>query len=538
MKFLNGNVVIADPEWLDNATEGDTRLEQRDLKVLEAVEKTTAVFGLFFIDKYMLDISTELQTVYDQLQQFLSRWNQIFPWNMYYGISVDIVKTQQGMSYIVGSLCVDDNAEIEETFMVGILSQFTRELKNDKVFIRILDSEGDFLMADCFETVPEEYEYPIATNRLWLNSGHFIMIPKDIYYPSRGLTLDESIDFLERAFFKCVGISGVTNVLDTKYGEHFCDNFLKNTLCLVKITLRNKQYYEYLKQNPKLFTPILKNAYVLSASPTRVFAKHSTINETELFELALPTSSSYGNVLTMLLAPKNFSESSLSQSIGELVEKSLSDMMQNGDVDFTHECEEKNNGTISIDHTPEFKSLPSFEPNSEFIDNLKNEENTENLLNQLNTYLEKSQSQPPEDKTADNKKQQQSNEDDDEDEDEDEDDQARDYLNNENAGINEDDFFEFFLQNALNLKGKDLNQFRNMENTDAYDSECSESDTPLDDEEEGLEEMEALIQDLMKNDKIASSDRLNDLLASLQINGSMLGPLQNILENLNSEFND
>lgn len=534
MKLFNGNIVVHDPEWLENATEGDTRHEQREFNVLEVVEKTTAVFGLFFIDKYKVNVSKELQSVYEQLQLFLSKWNEVFPWNMYYGISTKMVKTQQSMSYILGSLCVDDNAEIEESFLVGILSQFTRQLKNDKIFIKILDTEGDFLMADCHESIPEEYEYPIATNRLWLNLGHFIMIPKDIYYPSRGLTLDESIDFLERAFFKCVKITGITDVLDTKYDENFCTNFVETKLCLVNMTLKNKKYYEYLKQNSRLFTPILKNAYASSSSPSGNTAREGTSSKNESFELALPTSSSYGDVLTMLLTSGNVSEPSLSQKIGDLVDKSLSDIIRNGDVDFTDECGEESNYKINTSYIPEFAKLPLFEPNLKFIDNLKSEENTDNILNQLNTYLEKSKLQTQEDETKNGGREQQT------DEEVDEDEQARNYFEKEGTGINEDDFFEFFLKNALKLKSEDLNQFRNLENTNAYDSEVPENDTfqETDKEQEDLEEMEALMQTMMNNDKTNSSSGLNDLLASLQIDGSMPGPLQSILENLNSQFND
>lgn len=495
----------------------------QDSNIFESVEKTTLVFGIFYLDKMILDITQELEKVYTRLKKLIFPWNKYYPWNQYNGIQVRITKNTDGLPYIFGSLCVEDYAEQEESLVVGLLHKLSGEW-GPQLLIKVCDTDGDFLMIECSKEIPEEYEYPVGNNRLWLHEGKFKMIPVTYYY-NRGITMNESLDFLERAYFKCIEIPEISKKLQEKMLDGFPEKYLNNLLKF-PIAIQDERHYKILQCNPQLISLVLKN----------ILDERITLGTTNFQgraqELEVLAPSEHCNFLSTYLHGEKvpFDKSEVALLCGQLVSKSLLSLIDNQlvTIEESTQCSVVDPASLNsalndvglLQGHFNFKDTRLDKP-LELEDDI---EPTEKLISSLNSFFADSNAGL----YGVNNRKEDGIDSDAEESDVDEDEEVQKYFERENIDIDEDDFFEYFLVEALKVKKDDLEEYRG-EVKDPADEETHNS------EEEGemLQEFEQILKQSAGG--LGDVGNLEHLFESLQVDGAINGPLQTILRNLGTK---
>ncbi|CAN6607413.1 hypothetical protein TRVA0_003S02960 [Trichomonascus vanleenenianus] len=83
--------------------------------------------------------------------------------------------------------CLED-----EWVLVYVLRELSRMYPD--IYIKIQDSDGEFLLIEGAEHVPDWISPDIADNRVWLNKGQIVIIPEYIF-PEKPLTLAIAVEF-------------------------------------------------------------------------------------------------------------------------------------------------------------------------------------------------------------------------------------------------------------------------------------------------------------------------------------------------------
>ena len=139
-----------DGKWL-----WQTDQNEETFDIFNIPKKTHLVFGVFVLDIFIKDIEPVLQSLYHKLSKLLKDWNTFYPWTEYNGVSLRLDNIQN-IKYIFGELCVEDNLQKEESLIVSLLRNFSKEV-GDQVFIKIVDTYGDFLLDTCYDVLPRNY---------------------------------------------------------------------------------------------------------------------------------------------------------------------------------------------------------------------------------------------------------------------------------------------------------------------------------------------------------------------------------------------
>ena len=242
-----------DAKWLWQV---DDSVEDGAADIFDIPDRVNVIFGIFYLDKFNKDNSLHIRRIKDRLDNTLNPWNENYPWTEYTGITTRIETLQDGSQYILGQLCVEDNIQEEESLLVGILQEFSQHLESN-AFIKICDTDGDFILAECHDVLPKEYEYPIANNRLWLHQGRFEMIPGD-YTPSKGLNQREALTFLSNSYFRLTEIESMSERIRQGFLFGFPSIKLGN-LRTLNFTLDSEREYNIFRENPKVVSFLIKH---------------------------------------------------------------------------------------------------------------------------------------------------------------------------------------------------------------------------------------------------------------------------------------
>ncbi|KAK3677194.1 hypothetical protein LTR78_002732 [Recurvomyces mirabilis] len=90
----------------------------------------------------------------------------------------------------------------DEWLVVYILLELSK-LCSD-VWIRVYDTDGEFLLIEAANALPKWLNPDIAENRVWINNGHLRLIPIDAGAGERNLALMPSLKFIESSADKLV----------------------------------------------------------------------------------------------------------------------------------------------------------------------------------------------------------------------------------------------------------------------------------------------------------------------------------------------
>ncbi|AET38139.1 uncharacterized protein Ecym_2406 [Eremothecium cymbalariae DBVPG len=513
-------------KWLWQQEINDT------VDVFEIPKHTTLVFGVFYLDKFEINVIEKVNKLYCELEKLFLPWNQYYPWNRLNGVNIRVVKRNDIPPFVFGTVVVEDNAEQEESLMLGLLRRFS-ESSGNQIFIKICDTDGDFVLVSCSDFIPDEYEYPIGNNRHWIHEGEFKFIPS-YFKNKRGLRCKEALEFLKESYFKCVKIPAITNHIEKHLLNEFPIKYLRQ-LKWLSANISNNKHRNIIKQNPKLAGILLKNFIDQRLSLNAVTISSKPSDDGSLLKIL--ASDNHTRLLTLFLSNHSellkFDQSTL---VGTILSISLQDLLDNSILkaeEFGSQLTSTLGQALFNDHQVtepiEFNTVNAIDEGYATGQEFANEKLTSNL----NSFLSKMNDSID----GVNNKGNHLPEFDDEDS-VDEDERARQYFKAENVEINEDDFFEYFLTEGLKLNKEELDNYR----SDRFDNCDTAPQFPEkrgkmgknreeEEEEEMLHELETLLRSTKSSTNV---EEIEELIKSMQVDGAVNGPLQTMLRNFDS----
>lgn len=521
------------------------------LNIFDIPKKTHLLFGIFILDPFIgTQLSKKLSDLQDNLQNFLADWNNCFPWSEYNGIKIsqDTI-AENGLKYILGQICVEDNVNLEEQLVVTLLRKFQMDYcQMDQVFIKICDTDGDFLMMECHDILPKDFEHPRGNNRLWLYQNQFKLIPNE-FCPDRGLKITESLEFLTNNYYKCLNLTKLQIRLDNLFNLNSFPGEQLKKLGQLTLDVEDSKIYAIWKNNPQIMSYLIKNLFRMTEKTSMDDLKCSSDvsralpviigkNHTELLSSFLNLNKSKSENVSILKMATHYLQKSMQSLLNDnvlIINHDITPLSKKSKIfnEFTYDILElSNNKPLSEDdYKPEEEMINLF---TKIFDGKDLEDSNEN---NSETGL------TPNDKIPKFEMEFQENDDengDGSDNGNDNEQEAKDFFKRENIDIDEDDFFEFFMKQALQLKQDDIDQFRfNNEMEKSNENDDNDSNDILNEKEkEALGEMDEYLGTEKTHEEL--TDAVNQVFQSLSINGSGHNPLESLLRNMSTwkEEND
>ncbi|KAK8120062.1 hypothetical protein PG999_004182 [Apiospora kogelbergensis] len=103
------------------------------------------------------------------------------------------VKNDGGLLYLHGASYYGDSIE-DEWLIVYLLRELSKTSSN--LWVRVSDSDGEFLLVEAANVLPTWLSPEIDTNRVWINQGRLHLIPLHDKTGKGPLTLDQAIDHI------------------------------------------------------------------------------------------------------------------------------------------------------------------------------------------------------------------------------------------------------------------------------------------------------------------------------------------------------
>ncbi|ODQ57492.1 hypothetical protein WICANDRAFT_96815, partial [Wickerhamomyces anomalus NRRL Y-366-8] len=175
-------------------------------------EKETLVVSMFHINPMLTreEIKIELERVKKDLEVRFDPWINHYVWNE---SPITFQMTEHDdVDYIYGELVFGDYFA-DEWLVTQILFDLSKTYED--LYIHLSDNEGEFLLIEGAQYLPDWLEPDNAGNRDWINHGRILIIPEE-YYKDRSLKLAEALKFLDRAVYKCLKVEELDNAVIKK----------------------------------------------------------------------------------------------------------------------------------------------------------------------------------------------------------------------------------------------------------------------------------------------------------------------------------
>ncbi|KAH6653722.1 SGT1 protein-domain-containing protein [Truncatella angustata] len=105
------------------------------------------------------------------------------------------VKTDKHLLYLQGTSYYGDSVE-DEWLIVYLLRELTKSHPN--LWVRVFDSDGEFLLVEAANVLPNWLSPEVDSNRVWIHQGKLHIIPlRKGSHDKRPLTLAESVHYLK-----------------------------------------------------------------------------------------------------------------------------------------------------------------------------------------------------------------------------------------------------------------------------------------------------------------------------------------------------
>lgn len=423
-------------EWLWDYKEGE-----RDIYVVDVLEKSWVLFGIFIVDKFTKDIDSRLQVLLDKVKNCIAVWNDYYPWSEYNGISLSREKLEDGTSFIYGQLCAENNVRKEENLVIALLANLSKKL-DPQVFIRICDTDGDYTINELSDALPKEYEFPVAGNRLWLNCGKFKIIPLQDSSDSE-IRPVEALEFLSDSPFKLLDVDPANDGIVSNTIKNFPSNVFSR-LAKLQVSIEDEKHRRILLDNPKLISFLLKSLIEedISVSDQEVGDKGENID--------LLVSKEHLDLIPFIFEANGLSKDS--SSVAEVCGRAISHAIERLLLKHTIVLQETKTPNHDVARDGSLFDLENFSVAN--IDLTVPLDDPIDLANDLQENLQSlfERELKISDDMADSSFYEDSSEDPDE--------ECRKYFKDQGIDIDEDDFFEFFLKEGLKLGDSKIDELR------------------------------------------------------------------------------
>lgn len=167
------------------------------------------------------------------------------------------VKSETGLTYLHGTTDYGDSVE-DEWLIVFLLRELTKSFPS--LWIRVFDSDGEFLLVEAANILPKWLSPEIDTNRVWMHQERLWILPLAASSgEKRPLSLAEAIAFLKsrpKDLVNSTFIEAEAFYRLEKYPGHITDS-LHNSL----VTMPRKLAY-ILHERPAIIAPAVEEFYL------------------------------------------------------------------------------------------------------------------------------------------------------------------------------------------------------------------------------------------------------------------------------------
>jgi len=127
----------------------------------------------------------------DSIRSIAAAWTHSYIWQRTSSFDVSL---SPDSSHLAGTLEYGDAID-DEWLAVAILLEATR--KNPHAWIRVCDSDGEFLLIEAAHALPRWLNPDVATHRVWLHRGRLLIIPPAAKKAAKKeISLDGALEFL------------------------------------------------------------------------------------------------------------------------------------------------------------------------------------------------------------------------------------------------------------------------------------------------------------------------------------------------------
>ncbi|KAI4111414.1 MAG: hypothetical protein LQ339_000613 [Xanthoria mediterranea] len=108
------------------------------------------------------------------------------------------LKQHDGLSFLHGRTNFGDSIE-DEWLIVYLLRELSKQFPQS--WIRMVDSDGEFLLVEAADALPKWLNPEVAANRVWMSNGRLLIIPKERQKDNAhagGLTIDDALTFIQK----------------------------------------------------------------------------------------------------------------------------------------------------------------------------------------------------------------------------------------------------------------------------------------------------------------------------------------------------
>ncbi|KAL8776971.1 MAG: hypothetical protein Q9203_002873 [Teloschistes exilis] len=165
----------------------------------------------------------------------------------------------KGLSFLQGRTNFGDSVD-DEWLIVYLLRELSRQFPF--IWIRIVDSDGEFLLVEAADALPKWLNPEVAENRVWINKGRLLIIPgqgKATAARKGSLKLDDALNFLqhrESDLLHSLSIESEAFYRLQKYPQH-----IQNSLHRAIVTIPRKLAH-VLYGNAAYISPAVEAFYL------------------------------------------------------------------------------------------------------------------------------------------------------------------------------------------------------------------------------------------------------------------------------------
>ena len=178
-------------EYKNFVTNADILLEQFS-SFTEYEER--CLYSIYMIDNKTNSINDSILSLFDSINQFTKEIIKDYIWQVE-PFCLNICKSDENFYFLQGSSKFGENIE-DEWFIVFILKEISLRFSN--LVACITDSDGQFLLIETADYLPNWLSPENSENRIWLKNGrlHIINIDECGRSSHEGISLNQALEVI------------------------------------------------------------------------------------------------------------------------------------------------------------------------------------------------------------------------------------------------------------------------------------------------------------------------------------------------------
>ncbi|EMF08951.1 SGT1-domain-containing protein [Sphaerulina musiva SO2202] len=145
----------------------------------------------------------------------------------------------------------------DEWLVVHLLHELSKKFPD--AWIRVYDTDGEFLLIEAANSLPKWLNPEIAENRVWIHEGRIKIIPLDEHSPPRNLTSEEALLFIKRTPDKLLVDPSIEKEAFHRLQEY--PSAISSSFHHALVTIPRRLAY-LLHRNPSYISPAIEAFYL------------------------------------------------------------------------------------------------------------------------------------------------------------------------------------------------------------------------------------------------------------------------------------